>query len=73
MRNTKPWSFCETPEEKCTMNYCDDNGCQNRKRNYVEGNEDIAGVINRVSDDTCMIPNCQKISSPLSTLCNDHK
>lgn len=31
----KPWNFCETPEEKCTMNYCDENGCQNRKRNYV--------------------------------------
>lgn len=31
----KPHSFCETPEEKCTMNYCDDNGCQNRKRNLV--------------------------------------
>lgn len=28
----EPHSFCETPEEKCTMNYCDDNGCQNRKR-----------------------------------------
>lgn len=32
----KPWAFCETPEEKCTMNYCDENGCQNRKRNLVE-------------------------------------
>ena len=32
----KPWNFCETPEEKCTMNYCDENGCQNRKRNLVE-------------------------------------
>ena len=32
----KPHSFCETPEEKCTMNYCDDNGCQNRKRKLVE-------------------------------------
>jgi hypothetical protein len=32
----KPHSFCETPEEKCTMNYCDDNGCQNRKRHFVE-------------------------------------
>ena len=31
----KPHSFCETPEEKCTMNYCDDNGCQNRKRELV--------------------------------------
>jgi hypothetical protein len=33
---TKPHSFCETPGEKCTMNYCDENGCQNRKRNLVE-------------------------------------
>ena len=32
----KPNSFCETPNEKCTMNYCDENGCQNRKRNLVE-------------------------------------
>ena len=33
---TKPHYFCETPEEKCTMNYCDENGCQNRKRNLGE-------------------------------------
>ena len=45
MKNRKPWSFCETPEEKCTMNYCDENGCQNRKRNYVEGNDLIADVV----------------------------
>jgi hypothetical protein len=32
----KPHSFCETPEEKCAMNYCDTNGCQNRKRELVE-------------------------------------
>ena len=32
----KSWNFCETPEEKCTMNYCDENGCQSRKRNLVE-------------------------------------
>jgi hypothetical protein len=32
----KPHSFCETPEEKCTMNYCDENGCQNRVRHLVE-------------------------------------
>jgi hypothetical protein len=32
----KPHSFCETPEEKCTMNYCDENGCLNRKRELVE-------------------------------------
>ena len=24
----EPWNFCETPEEKCTMNYCDENGCE---------------------------------------------
>jgi len=29
---SKPHSFCETPQEKCSMNYCDENGCQNRKR-----------------------------------------
>jgi hypothetical protein len=44
MKNREPWNFCETPKEKCTMNYCDDNGCQNRKRNYVEGNDLIADV-----------------------------
>ena len=38
MRNSeerKPWGFCETPEEKCTANYCDENGCQNRKRHMI--------------------------------------
>ena len=29
-------SFCETPDENCTMNYCDDNGCNNRKRSCVD-------------------------------------
>ena len=33
---TEPHSFCETPKEKCTMNYCDENGCQNRKRELEE-------------------------------------
>ena len=32
----KTWGFCETPKEKCTMSYCEENGCQNRKRNLVE-------------------------------------
>jgi hypothetical protein len=36
MSNREPWSFCETPQEKCTMNYCDENGCQNRKRENVQ-------------------------------------
>ena len=37
----KPHSFCETPEEKCTMNYCDENGCLNRKRELVEPKQEI--------------------------------
>ncbi len=32
----EPHGFCETPEVKCSMNYCNENGCQNRKRNLVE-------------------------------------
>ena len=32
----KPHSFCETPEEKCTLGYCDENGCMNRKRFLVD-------------------------------------
>jgi hypothetical protein len=36
----KSHSFCETPEEKCTMNYCDENGCQNRKRILVKPKEE---------------------------------
>jgi hypothetical protein len=35
----KPHLFCETPEENCTFNYCDENGCQNRKRELVESYE----------------------------------
>lgn len=31
----EPHKFCVTPKEKCTMNYCDDNGCLNAKQiNY---------------------------------------
>src|SRR5690606_15350491 len=37
--NKTPHNFCETPEEKCTMNYCDENGCQNRKRRLVGENK----------------------------------
>lgn len=35
MGNREPWDFCETPEQRCTMNFCDENGCQNRKRVVV--------------------------------------
>lgn len=31
-------TFCETPSENCTMNYCDENGCINRKRILTEPN-----------------------------------
>lgn len=29
-------SFCETKPSTCTMNYCDENGCQDRQRNIVD-------------------------------------
>lgn len=45
MSKKEPWGFCETPEEKCTMNYCDENGCQNRKRHLVDGNIESADFI----------------------------
>lgn len=35
MRDRGPWPFCKTPEVKCTLNYCDENGCMNRTRNQV--------------------------------------
>ena len=38
----KPHSFCETPEEKCTLGYCDENGCMNRKRVLVEPELNVA-------------------------------
>ena len=47
MKNKKTWSFCETPQEKCTMNYCDDNGCQNRKRHLVNETDNAESVPNK--------------------------
>jgi len=38
--NKNGWGFCETPDEKCTMNYCDENGCQNRKRFLIDPKQD---------------------------------
>jgi hypothetical protein len=35
MSNNKPHGFCVTPELKCKMNYCDENGCMNRQRHLV--------------------------------------
>jgi hypothetical protein len=35
-KETKSHSFCETPQEKCSMNYCDENGCQNKTTNNFE-------------------------------------
>src|SRR5690554_3305743 len=53
MKNREPWNFCETPKEKCTMNYCDENGCQNRKRNYVEDNDLIDDVVGQSEQLIC--------------------
>ena len=36
------------------MNYCDENGCQNRKRNYVQGNNFITDVSGMLPDE---VPN----------------
>jgi len=35
----KPHGFCETPNSTCTMNYCDENGCNERKRTLAEPEE----------------------------------
>ena len=51
MKNREPWSFCETPKEKCTMNYCDENGCQNRKRNYVK--DDVVYQVKQLDYHLC--------------------
>ena len=47
----KPHSFCETPHENCTLNYCDENGCLNRNRELVEECNDCKEVL------VPMIPN----------------
>lgn len=46
----EPWGFCETPEEKCTMNYCDDNGCQNRKRALVSEPQKLETLYRKIED-----------------------
>lgn len=56
MKERKPWSFCETPEVKCTMSYCDENGCQNQKRNRMddlEHNCKYCGVKTTQPDEVC--------------------
>ncbi len=49
-KEPKPHSFCETPEVKCTMNYCDENGCQNRNRELLETKEEPKKDVNWKSD-----------------------
>jgi hypothetical protein len=71
MSNNKPHIFCETPTEKCTMNYCDENGCINRKRNLVV--EPIRETSN-IKERYTFIPN-KKVSrteSPDSDLIINH-
>ena len=64
----KPNSFCETPEEKCTMSYCDENGCVNRKRNLVEEpssptdeNGNPLTYWGGLKDRTCDHTNCREV------------
>lgn len=45
----KTHSFCEKPGENCTANFCDENGCQERKRNYVSGIDPINPTDNPTS------------------------
>ena len=65
---TKPHSFCETPEEKCTMSYCDENGCINRKRNLVaepssqtDENGKPLTYWGGLKDRTCDHTNCREV------------
>lgn len=44
MKNDK--NKCVTEGKECTMNYCDENGCIDRKRNLVEPSEpEGSGVV----------------------------
>lgn len=52
MKKKKPNNFCVTRPRTCTMNYCDENGCQDRERNLVYGTAPISH-----KDDTK--PNCK--------------
>lgn len=36
METTKPHGFCVTPGSQCSMNYCDENGCVDAKKNIGE-------------------------------------
>jgi hypothetical protein len=58
-----PHGFCVTPEQNCTMNYCDENGCQNRKRTYVINSEFKSNKPKKVVDAYC--PTCD------AYLCNE--
>jgi hypothetical protein len=46
----KPHTFCESPTEKCTMNYCDESGCQFRKRELVEPDKMENNQTERIPD-----------------------
>jgi hypothetical protein len=37
----EPNNFCVTKPSTCTMNYCDENGCQDRERNLAEPAVDV--------------------------------
>lgn len=40
-KKRRPWSFCDTPKEKCTMNFCHENGCKNKVKSQQEEFEEL--------------------------------
>ena len=56
----KPHSFCEIPEKKCTMNYCDENGCMNRKRILVEPKHETVEEAAEINCESITHPYCDR-------------
>lgn len=50
MNERRPHGFCETPESGCSMNYCDENGCMNRKRELVEPIDQLNNAMNEIRE-----------------------
>lgn len=57
MSERKPWTFCEREGNQCTMNMCDEYGCQEREPVLVEPTHlDII----RATDDTEICKGCER-------------
>ena len=73
----EPWNFCKTPKEKCTTNYCDDNGCQNRKRSLVEPKKSkastfILGQIDKSIEKSTLEQQIEKLEAEKAELIENH-